>query len=67
MAEELFKAKAIDRARLVEMLDPPGKENILVELKAIEKKEAEAAAAHQKMEMEMHQQKKGVSPQQQVK
>jgi len=60
LAEELFKAHAIDRARLVEMLDPPGKENILVELKAIEKKEAEMAAAKQKMEAEMHQQKKGV-------
>lgn len=50
MAAELLEAKAIDRARFVQMLDPPGKENILTELKEIEKKEAAAAQAQQQAE-----------------
>jgi hypothetical protein len=43
LATELLEAHAIDRARFVQMLDPPSMENILLELKEIEKKEAEAA------------------------
>jgi hypothetical protein len=59
MAEELLKAKAIDRARFVDMLDPPGKESILIELKEIEKKEAEAAKQHHEQEMAMQAHKHG--------
>ena len=58
-AAELLEAKAITRARFVEMLDPPGKENILVDLKEIEKKEAEAAQAKHQEELAAAQAKSG--------
>jgi len=44
-AIELFKAKALTRERLIEMLHPPMMQQILEDLKIIEKKEAEAAKA----------------------
>ena len=57
MASELLEAHAINRARFVTMLDPPGKEVILTELKEIEKKEAAAAHAQQQAEAAKEQQK----------
>ena len=44
LAADLFKAKAIDRATLIEMVDPPMKAVMLRNLKKIEAKEAAAAA-----------------------
>lgn len=67
MAAELLQAKAIDRARFVDMLDPPGKENILVELKEIEKKEAAAAQAKHQEELAAAQAKHGGGAQQPLK
>ena len=67
MAAELLEAKAIDRARFVKMLDPPGKENILTELKEIEKKEAAAAQAQAQMEQQKEAAKHGGGPLKQVK
>jgi hypothetical protein len=67
MAGELLEAKAINRARFVEMLDPPGKEIILTELKEIEKKEAEAAKAQAQAEHEKEAAKHGGAPLKQVK
>ena len=67
MAGELLEAKAINRARFVEMLDPPGKEIILTELKEIEKKEAEAAKAQAQAEHEKEAAKHGGGPLKQVK
>jgi hypothetical protein len=64
MASELLEAKAITRARFIDMLDPPGKENILVELKEIEKKEAEAAQAKHQEEIAALQAKHGGGGQQ---
>jgi hypothetical protein len=61
-AAELLEAKAINRARFVEMLDPPGKENILVDLVEIEKKEADAARAKHEEELAQAQAKNGGSP-----
>ena len=62
LAGELFEAHAIDRARLIDMLDPPGKDGILIDLKEIEKKEAAAAQAKHQEELAMAQQKKGGQP-----
>lgn len=45
VANELFEAKAINRARFIEMKDPPNKQIMLAELKGIEKSEAKAAEA----------------------
>lgn len=45
MAFDLFKAKAIERSRLIEMIDPPMKAIMKRELASIERKEAAAAAA----------------------
>ena len=47
LARELFQARAIDRAELIEMTDPPGKQTLLRNLKKIEEKEAAAAKAQQ--------------------
>lgn len=44
LAADLFKAKAIDRGTLIEMVDPPMKAVMLRNLKKIEAKEAAAAA-----------------------
>ena len=62
LAGELFEAHAIDRARLVDMLDPPGKDEILNDLKGIEKKEAAAAQAKHQEELAMAASKKGGQP-----
>lgn len=42
-ARDLMEARAITRERFIEMVDPPGKQLMLEELKGIEKREAEAA------------------------
>ena len=67
MAAELLEAKAITRARFIEMLDPPGKEIILTELKGIEKKEEDAAKAQAQAEHEKEAAKHGGGPLKQVK
>lgn len=46
----LFEAKAIDRAELIEGLDPPNKQVMLEKLKKIEAAEAKAAEAERQME-----------------
>lgn len=46
----LFENKAITRARLIEAFDPADKQLLLVELKEIEAKEAEAAAKQMQMQ-----------------
>ncbi len=51
LANELFEAKAIDRAEFIEMKDPPNKQVMLAKLKKIEASEAAAAEAEKKAEL----------------
>ncbi len=44
LAKELFEARAIDRAELINMVDPPGKQLLLERLKKMEAAEAKAAS-----------------------
>lgn len=44
-AYQLLEAKAIDRETLLDMVDPPGKQALIANLKVIEAKEAEQAKA----------------------
>lgn len=57
LAFELFKAKAIDRESLLELLDVPMKELLKDKLKVIEAKEAEQAKAQQAAEAQKAQSK----------
>ena len=54
LAFELFKAKAIDRESLLELLDVPMKQLLKDRLKVIEAKEAEQAKAAQAAEAKKH-------------
>ncbi len=54
LAFELFKAKAIDRSSLLDLLDVPMKELLKDRLKVIEAREAQAAEAQQKAEALKH-------------
>ena len=54
LAFELFKAKAIDRSSLLDLLDVPMKELLKDRLKVIEEREAQAAEAQQKAEALKH-------------
>jgi len=51
-AWELFKARAIDRATLIESIHPPREQILLQRLKAIEKAEAAAAEAEKQAELQ---------------
>lgn len=54
MATELLEAHAINRARFIEMIDPPQKEQMMRELKEIETKEQEQAKSEQQAEQQKH-------------
>ena len=62
VAAGLAEAKAIDRASLIEMVNPPGKEVLLEKLKGIEAKEQAAAKASQQHELQMEQAKHSGKP-----
>jgi hypothetical protein len=51
LANELFEAKAIDRAEFINMKDPPNKQVLLSNLKKIESAEAAAAKAEKEAEL----------------
>lgn len=51
LANELFEARAIDRAEFIEIKNPPNKQVMLANLKKIERAEAAAAEAERKAEL----------------
>jgi len=55
LAEELFKAHAIDRETLIDLLQPPMAQLLKERLKKIEKKEAEAQKAQHEAEAQKDQ------------
>lgn len=53
LATDLLESRSIDRSRFIRMLNPPSKDILLRELKAIEQHEAEAAKAKAQQEQAM--------------
>jgi hypothetical protein len=49
LAGFLFKSQAIDQEGLIRLLNPPGRDNLIHNLRAANKKKAQAAAMRQKM------------------